>query len=207
MAEDLARMPPRYREPLPASWNPDVAEGRIVPGSGNHPETTRPADGPLPPPQWHNRESTRGAHGTYVEERTSVLKQRQNDWWNAMQPAPPARAHESRPLVQTSFSASGACGSSRPLMRTRAPHKTPPKRPGEEEPRTRSPESLMRARKRRADRLCAEALPEAPAPEAQPQATFLNCVGSSRHGIHGLIGPAKPALNSTYHIGMSEEID
>ena len=102
----------------------------------------------------------------------SVLTQRRTNWWNAMQPAPPARACEPRPPVQTSFSSSGARGWSRPLMRTRVPHKTPPKRPREEEPRAWSSESLMRAHRRRGDRLRAEAQPEAPAPEVQPGDSF-----------------------------------
>lgn len=69
VAETMALLPAGSRRTVPAGWNPFVARGQIVPGSGNTPEVTRRSNGPWPTEQWHNQTPVRGPHGNCTEER------------------------------------------------------------------------------------------------------------------------------------------
>lgn len=128
VGELLAVVPARHRTPIPADWDPAVAEGRIVPGSGNHPEFTRREAGPLRPALWHTREPSTGPHGQYNEEPVSTLNLRRAHWLATLPPAdrvclPAATAPRqppTRPDPNCSYSSSGAHSSSAPQITTRA---------------------------------------------------------------------------------------
>ena len=119
IARDQAHIRPRHRLPVPSSWDADVANGHIVPGSGNRTETTRRNAGPVAPSGWQSHESSRGPFGTFIEESPSVIRQRHLEWLNLVRSERGAQGPQPRPRVpppppgyQRSSSSTGACGSS-----------------------------------------------------------------------------------------------
>ena len=154
IARDQAYIPNRQRLAIPASWDPEQAESRIVPGSDNNSQVTRRNTGPLAPPEWLDLEPTNGTFGTFVPETPETIQAQQAEWRTLLRggggaAAPAAAVAAVGPAywhTGQSSSSSGVPGSNpnrRPLS-TRAPHKQPQaKRPRLQGPAAPTREAVL----------------------------------------------------------------